>query len=151
MTSIIVRRTVPYRPEQLFDVAADIEDYPNFLQNCAATRVVRQSGDTWVVDNVFRWGPVPLRFRTQAFLSRPHAIHIETLKTEPVKLNLSWAFTPQDEGTEVALSMALELDMPLIGGLMSDFLNREAEATQQAFLEEVSRRYGPPQSSKIEK
>ena len=147
MHPVVVQRTVPFSPDELFDVAADIEDYPNFLTNCAATRIMKHDGGTLLVDNVFRWGPVPLRFRTQAVFNRPHAIDIETVRGESLSLKLSWRFEAVGVETSVQLSMALDMDVPVFGGGINDILQKEALATEQAFLKRVEER----QSSSTEK
>lgn len=147
MRPIVVQRRVAFSPDQLFDVAADIEDYPNFLTNCAATRIVERDEHGLLVDNVFRWGPIPLRFRTRAVLDRPHAIDIETVDGESISLKLSWHFSEEGPETTVRFSMALDMDVPLFGGVISDVLRQEMEKTELAFIKRVEQL----QSSKIEK
>ena len=46
------RRALPYTPEQLFDIVADIERYPEFLPWCVATRVSAREGNVITADVV---------------------------------------------------------------------------------------------------
>lgn len=147
MRPIVVQRRVTFSPDQLFDVAADIEDYPNFLTNCAATRIVERDERGQLVDNVFRWGPIPLRFRTRAVFDRPHAIDIETVDGESIALKLSWQFSEEGPETTVRFSMALDMDVPLFSDAIADVLRQEMEKTEHAFIKRVEQL----QSSKIEK
>ena len=36
------RHHLPYTPQQLFDLVADVERYPDFLPRVVATRIVRR-------------------------------------------------------------------------------------------------------------
>ncbi|MEG3619521.1 SRPBCC family protein [Magnetovibrio sp. PR-2] len=141
MTPIHLHRRVPYRPEQLFEVAADIKDYPRFLKNCVATRIVKQDGDVLWVDNVFRWGLFPFRFRTRAVLNQPHRIDIETVDVETPSFRLSWAFWPKGALTEVQFTMAVDVALPILGHMVSDSVRTEAEVIEKAFLRQVEQRY----------
>ncbi|MBF0247747.1 MAG: hypothetical protein HQL36_06700, partial [Alphaproteobacteria bacterium] len=74
------RRILPPAPiEVAFDVAADIERYPEFIPGCIATRIEDRDGNAWRVGNVFRFGPAPIPFKTRAVLVRPHALDIEAV------------------------------------------------------------------------
>ena len=39
------KRALPYRPDQLFELVADIERYPEFLPWCRAARIRKREGD----------------------------------------------------------------------------------------------------------
>ena len=45
-------RHSPFTPDQLFDLVADIERYPEFLPWCVAARVRRRDGNTVWADLV---------------------------------------------------------------------------------------------------
>ena len=46
------RRKLPYTPEQMFDLVADIDSYSKFLPWCVASRVRRRNGDVLHADLV---------------------------------------------------------------------------------------------------
>ena len=37
-------RVLPYTPEQMFDLVADMERYPEFLPWCRAARIIKRAG-----------------------------------------------------------------------------------------------------------
>ncbi|MCW8917001.1 MAG: hypothetical protein OQK24_14250 [Magnetovibrio sp.] len=133
MSCVTIHRMVPFTTEALFNIAADIENYPTFLPNCIATRIAKRDGDLWLVDNVFRWGPVPLRFQTQAQLDRPKAITIQSINAPMMKMVIKWRFDRQDDQTEVTLELDLKLPGPDF--LVADTVQREAQAIETAFLQ----------------
>ena len=144
MHPIALQRTVDQSPEELFAVAADIEAYPEFIPGCVATRIRDRQDNIWLVDNVFRWGPVPMRFRTRATLRAPHAIDIRSIDSLLIDLSLSWRFKKQDSGTEVTFEMTLNLPGPKLS-LFEQTMRQHAEAIERAFLKRVA------QSSSVEK
>ncbi|HEY9081510.1 type II toxin-antitoxin system RatA family toxin [Magnetovibrio sp.] len=144
MQPIVLQRVVALSPDQLFAVAANIEAYPEFVPNCVATRIRQRTDDTWLVDNVFRWGPVPIRFRTRATMRPPREIDIRSIDSVLIDLSLKWRFVAYDGGTEVTFEMALDLPGPKLG-LMEQSLRKQAEAFERAFLARAA------QSSSVEK
>ncbi|NQV20292.1 MAG: type II toxin-antitoxin system RatA family toxin, partial [Rhodospirillales bacterium] len=44
------RRPLPFAPDILFDLVADVERYPEFLPWCVATRVRRKTEDGFEAD-----------------------------------------------------------------------------------------------------
>ena len=144
MHPIALQRIVNQSPDELFAVAANIEAYPEFIPGCVATRIRDRKDNIWLVDNVFRWGPVPIRFRTRATLDAPHAIDIKSIDSVLIDLSLSWRFKKQGAGTEVTFEMTLNLPGPKIG-FFEQTMRQHAEAIERAFLKRVG------QSSSVEK
>ena len=50
MTSYHERHHFPYTPEQMFDLVADVESYPDFVPGLYAAHIRRREGDTLSVD-----------------------------------------------------------------------------------------------------
>src|SRR6202044_2388343 len=51
------RQIVPYRPDQVFDLVADVGKYPQFLPWCVPARVRSRSGDELAADLTIGFGP----------------------------------------------------------------------------------------------
>ncbi len=93
------RRVLPYTPEQLFDIVADIERYPEFLPWCVATRVRSREGNVITADVVIGFKLFRERFTTRDVLDRPRRIDV-TYHEGPFKyLNNHWLFEPVGEGS----------------------------------------------------
>ena len=58
-------RVVPYRPDQMFDLVADVGKYPQFLPWCVGSKVKSRSPEAEVADLTIGFGP----FR-ESFTSR---------------------------------------------------------------------------------
>ena len=93
------RRVLPHTPEQLFDIVADIERYPEFLPWCVATRIKTREGNLITADVVIGFKMFRERFTTRNVLDRPRRIDV-TYHEGPFKyLNNHWLFEPVGEGS----------------------------------------------------
>ena len=128
-----VDRLLPYRAEQLFDIAADIERYPQFLRWWIASKVHEHRGDYCRVENTVVLGPMRLHFWSEAHLQRPQRIEV-TSQDEPFRrFTLSWNFEPRSSGCRVELCAQLELRSRLMQELIEPTLNRIASEVIGAF------------------
>ena len=110
MPGTTLRRLMPFRPEQLFDLVADVERYPEFVPWWAAARVTARDGETYRTDQVVRFGPLRRRFATETRFSRP--ARIDVTSGDPIfrRFHIAWRFDPAPRsGCEVGLNMMLEL------------------------------------------
>jgi ribosome-associated toxin RatA of RatAB toxin-antitoxin module len=109
----------PY--ERVFDLAADVERWPERLPHYRYVR--RVAGDS--ADRHFemgaRRGPIPVRWRA---IQRPlpDERRIEFVHTGGVTrgMQVAWRFEERDGGLDVSIEHELELDWPLIGGLAAE-------------------------------
>lgn len=123
MLSTALERALPYSAEQLFDLAADIERYPQFLPWWKAA-AVRERTDTWCrVDNTVAMGPLELSFHAQAILLRPERIDVSADEALFRHFNLCWQFHPLLEGMcQVDLSVEFELRARILQALLTGVL-----------------------------
>jgi coenzyme Q-binding protein COQ10 len=114
-----VERMLPYRAEQLFDLAADVERYPEFLPLWIAARIrKREPGVDHTVyhtEQTVGFGPVRLRFESRTVLRRPERIDVASDDPRFRGFSLSWTFEPQPGGKcRVRLAAAMEFRSPLL-------------------------------------
>jgi coenzyme Q-binding protein COQ10 len=69
-------RTLPFSCEQLFDLVAEIERYPEFLPGWRSARINKRAGNTCYVSQEFALGPLQVQLDSQATLLRPSQIDI---------------------------------------------------------------------------
>lgn len=97
MTRYRIERALPYRAEQIFDLVAEVERYPEFLPWWAAARVRRRAADSYETDQVLRVGLVRDRFVTTTRLERPRRIEVTSADPLFRTFRLSWRFEPEGE------------------------------------------------------
>jgi coenzyme Q-binding protein COQ10 len=94
------QRVLPYTPEQLFDLVADVERYPEFLPWCLAARVTRRERDRFWADLMIGFKMVREKFTSRVTLDRAnHRIDV-TYEEGPFKfLDNHWIFHPMADGS----------------------------------------------------
>jgi coenzyme Q-binding protein COQ10 len=93
------RRHLPYRPQQLFDLVADVERYPEFLPWCVGARIRSRTEREIVADLMIGFRLIRERFTSRVTLDRERN-RIDVAYTEgPFKyLNNHWIFEPDGQG-----------------------------------------------------
>lgn len=100
---------LPYSPEQLYDLVADIEKYPEFLPWCAAVRILSQSETEMLADL-----SVGYKFFRETFRSRVHLIPKTRIDVEYIngpfhRLNNHWIFKKgAGSGTDIEFFIDFE-------------------------------------------
>lgn len=83
---------MPYTPEQLFDLVADVEKYPEFLPWCVAARVLSKSDKEIVADLSVGYKLFRETFRSRVHLTPKTRIDVEYITGPFHSLNNHWIF-----------------------------------------------------------
>jgi coenzyme Q-binding protein COQ10 len=93
---------LPYRPDQLYDLVADVEKYPEFLPWCLGVRVLSRSEKDLVVDLIVGYKFFRETFRSKVHLTPKTRIDVEYITGPFHHLNNHWVFKAgADSGTNV--------------------------------------------------
>ena len=98
MAKYAEQRLLPYTPEQLFDLVADIERYPEFLPWCVGARI-RERGDNRIkADLAIGFKMYRERFTSVVALEQPGRIRV-TYSDGPFRyLENNWKFDAGPSG-----------------------------------------------------
>lgn len=91
-------RPLPYAPEQMFDLVADVGRYQEFLPWVVATRIRQREERSILADLIVGFGPLRESFTSRVALDRPSAIDVDYVDGPLKRLHNSWAFKPGDKG-----------------------------------------------------
>lgn len=140
-------RHVPHLPQRMFEIVADMDDYPRFVPNCKAMDVRKDpaSGDTdtRLARMTLYFGPI-----TQAYTSRvvvdPAAL---TIKAKAVDgpfayLDSIWSFEPEGQGTRVRFEIDFKISNPFIAAVAEPAFAAKQDEIMRAFAEEADSRFG---------
>lgn len=122
------RRPLPYSPEQLFDLVADVAKYPEFLPWCVATRIRRQDEQEMVADMVIGFKMFRESFTSRVSLNRPDKIDV-IYENGPFKyLENHWIFEPSPDGCVIDFHVDFEFKSRLlekaIGAVFQEAVHR---------------------------
>jgi coenzyme Q-binding protein COQ10 len=138
------KRELPYRPEQLFDLVADIERYPEFLPWCVGARVRSREGDLVVADLVIGFKMVRERFTSRVKLDRPN-LRIDVAYTEgPFRyLNNHWIFEPLPNGRcRIDFYVDFEFRSSILQRIIGALFNEAVRRMVHAFETRARKLYG---------
>ena len=140
-------RHVPHLPQRMFEIVADLGDYPRFIPNCKAMDVRKDpaAGDTDVrlAKMTLFFGPI-----TQAYTSRvtvdPAALTIAAKAVDGpfAYLDSVWSFEPEGMGTRVRFEIDFKISNPFVAAVAEPAFAAKQDEIMQAFADEADRRYG---------
>jgi coenzyme Q-binding protein COQ10 len=136
---------MPFTCTQVFDIAADIERYPDFMPWWIAASIVRRQDDTCDVEQVLGRGPVRVRFASRAVLQRPQRIEISSTDPQFRQLDLVLRVLPDPQGgCSLAVTLELELQSVWLQQLVRGLLARTMEEVIAAYEARAHQLYGQP-------
>src|SRR6476661_5434252 len=97
---------LPYTPEQLFELVADVKRYAEFLPWVTAVRVRSSSETEMVADLIVGFGAFKERFTSRVTKHRPDRIEVDYVEGPLKYLHNDWRFEPAaDGGTDLHFSV----------------------------------------------
>jgi coenzyme Q-binding protein COQ10 len=143
MPSHEVNRLLGYTAEQLFDLVADVDRYPEFLPWWKEARIRERGGDVYYTDQVVGFGPVRERFGSKTVLRRPERIEVTSSDPPFHHFHLIWQFKSiSSKGCRVTLSVDIEFRSPAVQNLFGWSLAGETRRVIAAFQNRADQFYG---------
>ena len=140
-------RVLPYTAQQMYDLVADVGQYPKFLPWCAAARIrsVTPQGDAQVMeaDLVISFKVFRERFGSRVTLW-PDEMKIDTEYLDgPFKyMKSNWSFRDVDGGCEVAFFVDFEFRNAVLQGIIGVVFNEAMQRIVRAFERRAAELYG---------
>jgi coenzyme Q-binding protein COQ10 len=138
------RQVVPYAPEQLFDLVADVGSYPKFLPWCVGARVRSRTDTQLLADLTIGFGPFRENFTSRVTLDRPNRVVVKYENGPFRYLNNQWNFSPRGSGAEVAFFVEFEFRSRILQAAIGVVFNEAVRRMVNAFLKRARDVYGPP-------
>jgi ribosome-associated toxin RatA of RatAB toxin-antitoxin module len=135
---------VHYSAEQMFDLVADVESYPQFLPWCGGSRVVadREGGVDASID--IAYGGLRTRFMTRNDHRYPEQIRISLVDGPFSALSGAWHFRPLRAGAcKVHLALTYEFAGGLLAKAIEPVFNGIANSLVDSFAQRAEELYGP--------
>lgn len=137
------KRQVPHTPEQLFELVADVERYPEFLPWCIGARIKRREGRVLYADLVIGYKMIRERFTSKVDPQR-EAMRIDVTYTEgPFRyLDNHWVFEPHPDGCVIDFYVDFEFKSRMLQSVIGLFFNEAVRRMVQAFEARADQLYG---------
>jgi coenzyme Q-binding protein COQ10 len=141
-------RHLPYTPEQLFDMVADVTRYDEFLPWVVAVRVRSSSEKETVADLVVGFNAFKERFTSRVVKERPRRICVDYVEGPLKYLHNEWTFnSAPDGGTSVHFSVDFAFKSRLFETLAGSMFDRALRRMTGAFEQRAAALYGINSSS----
>jgi coenzyme Q-binding protein COQ10 len=136
METYVEKRMLPYTPDQMFDLVADVESYGDFVPGWQNTRILESDGDVVYVEQEVGLGIFHTSFVSQGIFTRPESIEITSSDGPFVYLAVNWKFEAAEEsGCMIRFHAAFELRSrfleKFVGPIFSDIMRRCVSAFEQ--------------------
>ena len=136
-------RNLPYSPEQLFDLVADVKRYQEFLPWVAATRIRSDNETDMVADLVVGFRALKETFTSRVRKQRPHEIAIDYVEGPLKYLHNSWKFAADGKGgTDVQFCVDFAFKSRIFESLAGQMFDRALRRMIGAFEERAAELYG---------
>ena len=134
-------RFLPQTADQLFDLVADIGDYPNFLPWCIALRVTSHENDVIRADMVVGFKMLRERFTSRVTLTPKKQIDVEYLDGPFQYLENRWLFVEKEGGCEIDFFIDFEFRSRLLQKIMEPLFHDAVRRMVRAFEKRAAERY----------
>ncbi len=150
MPSFRTKRRVRHSAQNMFDLVADVERYPEFLPLCQGLRVRRRSTNSQGCDVIVADMDVGYRAIRETFTSR---VTLDRQKLEilveyvdgPFRhLENRWTFRTELAGSTVEFFIDYEFASRMLGILMGSMFDTAFRKFSEAFEQRADRIYGTP-------
>ncbi|EJK84815.1 type II toxin-antitoxin system RatA family toxin [Rhizobium sp. AP16] len=138
MPQFETHRPVPHTPDQMFDLVADVERYPEFLPLCDAlvirNRKERDGKVLLVADMTVGYKAIRETFTTQVLLNKAErAIDVKYIDGPFKYLDNRWRFQPAENGSVIDFFIDYEFKSRILGALMGSMFDRAFRMFTDAF------------------
>ena len=137
------QRVLPYTPEQLFALVADVERYPEFLPWCVGARIRERRPDLIVADLVIGFRMFRERFTSRVSLDSPRRIDVAYTEGPFRYLNNHWIFeaTPGG-GCRIDFFVDFEFKSRILQHLIEVLFHEAVRRMVAAFEHRAQQLYG---------
>jgi coenzyme Q-binding protein COQ10 len=148
MPAIHAKRRVHHNANEMFDLVADVERYPEFVPHCQRHVIVarRRSGNNEILitDMTIARGPFRETIRSRDTLDREHGrIRVDATGRTLERLQTLWTFQPQDgHSCDVGFETVYEFSSFALGLLLGGIFDSTFRYFVHAFERRADVLYG---------
>ena len=147
MPTYAEHKVLPYKPEQLYGLVADVGRYPEFLPWCVGAKVVSQTESELHADLTIGFGPFRESFRSRVDLHPYQQIKVQYERGPFHHMNNTWTFKPDPRGCRVDFWVDFEFRSRILQAAIGTVFNEAVKRMINAFLKRAHDVYGAPHAT----
>jgi len=134
---------VPYTPQEMFALVADVEAYPEFLPGCRSASIRSVSECELVATLTLALGKVSSTFTTRNALDPPRTMGLELVEGPFDRLHGGWKFEALGErGCRMSLQLQFAFSNPARDLLLGSIFESTCNMLVKAFVSRARAVYG---------
>ncbi|HJD55991.1 MAG TPA: type II toxin-antitoxin system RatA family toxin [Rickettsia endosymbiont of Pyrocoelia pectoralis] len=136
MPSFQQTKTLPYKPQELFNLVWDIESYPQFLPWCVAARIISENNNQLIAELVIQLKGFSESYRSQVtgeYINEIYSVNTIAISGPFKYLESNWKFTPSLTGTELSFSIDFKMKSVILDKLIGNYFIQATEKMITAF------------------
>ena len=142
MTTVQKSALVKFPAHLMFDLVEDVDAYPHFLPWCAASRILRRSGNVVDAELDIARGGFNKSFATRNTLLAPNQIHMTLLGGPFEHLEGVWNFIAlREDASKISLDLEFEMSGKLVNLAFGPVFNQICNTLVGAFCERAKAVY----------
>ena len=141
----VVHKTVflGYSAEQMFDLVANVEDYPKFLPWCGGVKVLERNEDTLVANVAIHFHGVRQSFTTRNHNTRPTQMKMKLVDGPFKVMDGTWTFKAlRPDACKVEFDLHYEFSSILLEQLIGPVFGMIANSMVDSFCKRAETVYG---------
>ncbi len=141
------QKFMPYSPEQLYALVADIEKYPEFLPWCIGARIRERRPTEVIADLVIGFKMIRERFTSRVTLTPPSEgvvprIEVAYIDGPMRHMSNKWVFNAQPGGTLIDFHVEFEFRSKILETLIGALFHEAVKRMVNAFETRAAKLYG---------
>ncbi len=143
-------RILPYAPDQLAALVADVHAYPDFVPWVTSMRVWNEREEAEGVTLLDAEAGVGFAFLKERFSTwvrhdrNAHKVEVGLIRGPFKHLKNRWAFFPHPDGTRLEFMIDFAFRSPILDAMLRANFDRAVDSLIRKFEAEAARRYGQP-------
>jgi coenzyme Q-binding protein COQ10 len=136
-------RLLPYSADQMFDLVAGIECYPEFLPWCKDARIKSGDKNGVVADLIIGAGLFHEKFTSHVTFDRPRAITVRYCSGPLSHLSNAWCFKSKgSKSCEISFAVDFDFRSPILRAAMTVLFDKAFKKMVAAFEARAKELYG---------
>lgn len=137
------QRVLPFTPEQLYNLVASVETYPEFLPWCVGARIKERTDTLILADLVIGYKMFRERFTSRVTLDKSQPrIDVEYMDGPFKYLNNHWIFMDHPDGCEIDFYVDFEFKSAILQKTIGLLFNEAVQRMIAAFEHRAEEMYG---------
>ncbi|MBF0186456.1 MAG: type II toxin-antitoxin system RatA family toxin [Magnetococcales bacterium] len=138
----VATETVPFTPQQMYDLVVDMDSYPEFIPWCTAAGKYDETDTSFVAEMTVSFKAVRETFRTLDTVEPGKRITINLMSGPFKELKSEWRFSEVPRGCKIDFSIEFSFKNRLMDMTLGPVFGQATKKMVKAFRDRAKALYG---------